>query len=160
MSANQGLNRDGENKNSLTSLEEQFARSKHSLNDSRRHLIQTILDNPEEHFFLSARKLAKLYGVDASTVVRTIQALGYEKFDDFAVDLRKHFVTRITPYSVLKSATKEKRSVADHITHSLNGDIENLNALRSGLNTDKVIELAKLIHHSQRILIIGLDLAA
>src|SRR5215470_9519339 len=149
MSANRGLHREGEVQNSRTSLEEQFARSKHSLNDSRRQLIQTILDNPEDHFFLSARKLAKLYGVDASTVVRTIQALGYEKFDDFAADLRKHFVSRISPYAVLKSATREKRSIADHITHSLSGDMDNLQALRSGLNADKIIEVAKLIHRSR-----------
>ena len=160
MRENRMLTRNDDSGNALTSLEEQFARTRHSLNDSRRQMIQSILDNPEDHFFLSARKLAKLYGVDASTVVRTIQALGYEKFDDFAADLRKHFVSRISPYSVLKSATREKRSITDHIADSLNGDIENLAALQSSLDAEAIIELAKLIHRSKRILVIGIDLAA
>ncbi len=160
MRANQMVQSSDYGSNVLTSLEEQFARTKHSLNDSRRQLIQSILDNPEDHFYLSARKLAKLYGVDASTVVRTIQALGYEKFDDFAADLRKHFVSRISPYTILKSATREKRSVANHIAHSLEGDNDNLAALQSSLEAETVIELAKTIHRSRRILVIGIDLAA
>ncbi|MEW6129863.1 MAG: MurR/RpiR family transcriptional regulator [Acidobacteriota bacterium] len=145
---------------SLTSLEARFTQAKSQLNPSRRNLIQAMLDNPEEHFFLSSRKMAQRYGVDASTIVRTIQALGYERYDDFATDLRNHFVTRITPYSVLKSATREKRSVTDHIRHCLERDTENLNSLSANLNTERVIELAKLLHRSRRLIIVGVDLAS
>ena len=102
---------DNGNRSSLTSLEVRFARS--SLSGSRRRLIREILDKHEETFFLSSRELAKRYNVDAATIVRTIQALGYERFADFAADLRQHFVNHITPYTVLKAATQEKRSVTD-----------------------------------------------
>jgi len=60
-------------------------------------------------FFLSSRELAGRYDVDAATIVRTIQALGYQRFAEFAADLRWHFVTRITPYTILKAASEEKR---------------------------------------------------
>ncbi len=152
--------KNSEENNSLTPLESRFTQAKSQLNDSRRKLIQAMLDNPEEHFFLSSRKMAQRYGVDASTIVRTIQALGYEKYDDFVSDLRNHFVTRITPYSVLKSATREKRSVQDHIRYCVDRDSENIHALSSNLNFDRVLELAKLIHRSRRIMIVGVDLAA
>jgi DNA-binding MurR/RpiR family transcriptional regulator len=104
--------------------------------------------------------MAKRYGVDAATIVRSVQALGYKRFADFASDLRKHFVKQITPYTVLKAATREKRSVPDRVRHCVERDTENLSMLRSGLDADRVAELAKLIHRSRRILVVGVDLAA
>ena len=151
------LDRNGENP---TALETRFAAAQSRLGPHRQQLIRSILDHCEETCFLSSRELAKRYQVDAATVVRTVQALGYEGFTDFSVDLRQHFVARITPYTVLKAATREKRSVADHIDHGLDKALDNFNALRSGLDRKRVIELAKLIHRSRRVLIIGLDLAA
>src|ERR1041384_6649748 len=143
-----------------TALEARFAEAQSRLGPHRQQLIRTILDHCEETCFLSSRELAKRYNVDAATVVRTVQALGYKGFADFTVDLRQHFVTRITPYTVLKAATQEKRSVVDHIDHSLDKALDNLNALNSELDRNRVIELAKLIHRSRRVLIVGADLAA
>ena len=148
----------GPGKASPTPLEVRFAQSQ--LSRSRRQLIRAILDSHEEAFFLSSREMARRYNVDAATLVRTIQALGYERFADFAADLRHHFVKQITPYAVLKAATREKRSVADHIRHCLERDSENLSVLRSSLDAGRVVELAKAIHRSRRILVVGVDLAA
>jgi len=143
-----------------TALQSRFAEARSRLGPNRQQLIRDILDNCEETCFLSSRELAKRYDVDAATVVRTVQAMGYKGFADFSDDLRRHFVTRITPYTVLKAATQEKRSVADHIEHSLDKALENLNALRADLDPKRVIELAKLIHRSRRTLIVGVDFAA
>ncbi|MGH9881746.1 MAG: MurR/RpiR family transcriptional regulator [Pyrinomonadaceae bacterium] len=143
---------------SSTSLEVRFNQSQ--LSGSRRELIRAILDNHEETFFLSSREMAKRYKVDAATIVRTIQALGYERFADFAADLRHHFVKQITPYTVLKAATQEKLSVTDQVRQCLERDTESLRVLRSSLNADRVVEVAKLIHRSRRILVVGVDLAA
>jgi DNA-binding MurR/RpiR family transcriptional regulator len=145
-------------KRSLTSLEVRFAKS--PLSGRRRRLIRAILDNHEETFFLSSREMAKRYNVDAATIVRTVQALGYERFADFTADLRQHFVKQITPYTVLKAATREKRSVTDQIRYGLERDTENLSVLRSSRDVEQVVELAKLIHRSRRILVVGVDLAA
>jgi DNA-binding MurR/RpiR family transcriptional regulator len=141
----------------LTSLEVRFAKS--ALSGTRRRLIRAILDNHEETFFLSSREMAKRYNVDAATIVRTVQALGYERFADFAADLRQHFVKRITPYTVLKAATREKRTVQDQIRYGLERDLENLSVLNSSRDVDRVVELARLIHRSRRILVVGVDLA-
>ena len=131
-------------KSSFASLEVRFTQSQ--LSESRRQLIRAILDNHEETFFLSSREMAKRYKVDAATIVRTIQALGYERFADFAADLRQHFVKQITPYTVLKAATQEKLSVTDQVRQCLERDTESLSVLRSSLNADRVVEIAKLIH--------------
>lgn len=145
-------------KSTLTSLEVRFAKS--PLSGSRRRLIREILDNHEQTFFLSSREMAKRYNVDAATIVRSVQALGYERFADFAADLRQHFVKHITPYTVLKAATQEKRSVSDQVQHCLERDVESLSVLRSSLEADRAVELAKRIHGARRILVVGVDLAA
>jgi len=160
MAAANAFNSRDENgaRSSLTSLEVRFAKS--PLSGSRRRLIREILDNHEETFFLSSRELAKRYKVDAATIVRTVQALGYERFADFAADLRQHFVNHITPYTVLKAATQEKRSVTQQIQHCLERDVESLSVLRSSLEADRAVDLAKRIHGARSILVVGVDLAA
>jgi DNA-binding MurR/RpiR family transcriptional regulator len=141
-----------------TPLEVRFART--ALSRQRRQLMRAILDNPKEAYFLSSRELARRYHVDAATIVRTIQALGYERFADFAADLREHFVRQITPYTVAKAASQEKRSVGGHVGHGLDRDRENLSVLKATLDTNRVVELATRIHRSRRILVVGVDLAA
>lgn len=68
-------------------------------------------------------------------------------------------MTRITPYTALKVATREKGGVADHIDRSLDKASDNLNALIANLDRNRVIEMAKLIHRRRRTLIVGLDFA-
>lgn len=143
---------------SRSSLEVRFAKA--PLSGGRRRLIREILDNHEQTFFLSSREMAKRYNVDAATIVRTVQALGYERFADFAADLRQHFVNHITPYTVLKAATQQNRSVSDQVRHCLERDVESLSVLRSSFETDRAVGLARKIHNARRIMVVGVDLAA
>jgi DNA-binding MurR/RpiR family transcriptional regulator len=143
-----------------TALEARFEQAQTSLNASRRRLIQNILENAEENYFLSSRALAKRYDIDKATIVRSVQVLGYERYADFAADLRSHFVSRITPYTLMKAASRERRSVADHVEHSLEMDAHNLQALRSQLDAEQVIKLAKRLNRARRIIVIGADFAA
>jgi DNA-binding MurR/RpiR family transcriptional regulator len=145
---------------SQTELELRFATSQDKLSPSRRKLLRMILESPEDTYFLSSRELAKRYQVDAATIVRTIQALDYEKFADFISDLRAHFVTRITPYNVLKAASKEKKTLEDRLRHSLDLDMRNLQALQSRIDPDQIKRLSKKVKNARRVLIVGIDLAA
>jgi DNA-binding MurR/RpiR family transcriptional regulator len=144
----------------MTALEQKLAQAQWTLNTSRSRLLQEILENAEENHFLSSRALAKRYDVDKATIVRSIQVLGYRKYADFAADLRAHFVSRITPYTLMKSAAREKRSITDHVEHSLEMDLNNLQALRSSLDAATVIEMAKRLNRARRIVVVGVDFAA
>src|ERR1044072_1767790 len=145
---------------SPSALETRFAEARNQLNARRQRVLRAILDSADETCFLSSREMAKRFHIDATTILRTTQVLGYATFADFAADLRQHFISGINPYTALKAATKEKRSVADHIDHSLEKAIDNLNILRSDLDKQRVIELAKLIKRSRRVIVVGLDFAA
>ncbi len=143
-----------------TQLEERFLEAQTNLSTSRQRLLSQILAEADETFFLSSRELGRRYSVDSATIVRTIQAMGYKKFADFAHDLRNHFVTQITPYTALKAATRKKRSVADYVSRSVDKDLENLNALKARLDVIKIVEIAKQINRTRRIIVIGIDFAA
>ena len=143
-----------------SSIEDRFARARSKLNPRRQQLVRAIIASADETCFLSSRELAKRYHVDATTILRATQVLGYRSFADFSADLRQHFVVGITPYTALKAATKEKRSVTDHIDDALDKAIANLNLLNSDLDRQRLIELAKLIKKARRILVVGLDFAS
>src|SRR5882672_4727405 len=148
-------NSDGKGKHIPSALEARFADARYQLNPRRQRLLRAILDSADETCFLSSREMAKRFHIDATTILRTTQVLGYRTFAEFAADLRQHFVSRINPYTVLKAATKEKRSVADHIDHSLEKAIDNLNVLKSDLDRERVIALAKLIKRSRHVVVVG-----
>jgi DNA-binding MurR/RpiR family transcriptional regulator len=156
-----GSNHDGAGaRGARTTIEERLAKASPRLNLSRRKLLTEILDNSEETYFLSSRELAKRYDVDAATIVRTIQVLGYERYAEFLADLRAHFVLRISPYTVMKAAARQKRTISDYVGHSLEMESNNLEKLRSALTAQEVIETARSISRAQRILVVGIDLAA
>lgn len=141
-------------------LEARFAFAKPSLSSSRTKLLQQILDESDETYFLSSRDMGRRYHVNSATIIRAIQALGYEKFAEFAHDLREHFVAKITPYTAMKSANLADLAVTDRVRQSLDKDLENLNALRTSIDAEKVVELANRINVSRRILVVGVDFAA
>jgi DNA-binding MurR/RpiR family transcriptional regulator len=145
---------------STTQLEVRFADAQSKLAPRRRQMIREILNHPEETYFLSSRELGKRFNMDAATIVRTIQVLGYDRYADFAADLRRHFVARITPYTTMQAATREKQSVADHLRQNVDKDIANLSLLKTSLDTTQVIAVAKRIHRARRIVVVGIDLAA
>ena len=143
-----------------TPLGARFFDTQAGLSSSRQRLLRQIIDESNETFHLSSREMGRRYSVDSATIIRTVQALGYEKFADFVQDLRAHFVTQITPYTAMKAAEQTNRSVTDRVRQSVDQDIENLNAFRGMLDTDKIIEIAKQINHARRIVVIGIDFAA
>src|SRR5215204_570685 len=143
-----------------TPLGAKFLANQSHLSSSRKRLLRKILEESNETFFLSSRELGRRYDVNTATVIRTIQALGYEKFADFSNDLREHFVTQITPYSAMKAAEETGRSVADRVRQSVEKDIENLHDFRMGLDADQILDIANRIGLARRVVILGIDFAA
>lgn len=143
-----------------TPLGIRFFDTQAGLSSSRQRLLRQIIDESNETFFLSSREMGRRYNVDTATIIRTVQAIGYEKFADFAHDLREHFVNQITPYSAMKAAAQSNRSVADLVQRSVDQDLENLNLFRAALDPERIIEIAKQINQARRIVVLGIDFAA
>lgn len=143
-----------------TPLTDRFLDAQANLSASRQRLLRQILDESNETYFLSSREMGKRYDVNSATIIRTIQALGYEKFADFAHELREHFVTKITPYTAMKAAEQTNRTVADRVRQSVEKDLDNLNAFRASLDADKIVDVANRVNMARRIVVVGIDFAA
>ena len=141
-------------------LELRLLAAERRLNGRRRRLIRAILENAEESCFLSSRELARRHRVDPSTIVRTVQAVGYGRFSDFSADLRTHMFRSLTPYSVLQARASKNLTLHDRVRQSLHEDLERLRSLQSVLSPEQVVGLARQIHRARRIVVVGVDLAA
>ena len=142
-----------------TPLERRMQQADGKLSPRRKRLLLSILENAADTYYLSSRKMARRYDVDAATIVRTIQVLGYGQFAEFASDLRSYFVARITPYRMMKSATRERRTIEGHVQHSLEMDRANIEALRENVPPERVVELARRLDKARQIVVVGVDLA-
>lgn len=145
--------------NGQSPLELRVARAEGRLHVRRRRLVQAILENAEEACFLSSRELARRHGVDPATIVRTAQALGYQRFGDFSADLRQHFLGGLTPYAVMKAAAKQPLDLSGRVRQSLHEDFERVRTLQAGLSPEQVIALARQIRYARRVVVVGVDLA-
>lgn len=143
-----------------TGLEKRFASARDRLSPGRQKLVRQILEQPENAYYLSSNEMARRYKVDPATIVRTVQALGYARFAEFSADLRDHFVARITPYAALKAAAEDHRTSPHRVGQNLDLALRNLQTLRSTLNPDAIVALAKEVKRAHRILVLGIDLAA
>ncbi len=143
-----------------TALEKRFAGARDRLSPSRQKLVRQVLEQPESAYYLSSNEIARRYKVDPATIVRTVQALGYARFAEFSADLREHFVARITPYAALKAAAEDRSTPPDRARQNLDLAVRNLQTLRSTLNPDAIVALAKEVKRARRILVVGIDLAA
>src|SRR5260221_6841830 len=150
---------DGETKWS-TPLEQRMQQADGKLSARRKRLLLSILENAEDTYYLSSRKMARRYGVDAATIVRTIQVLGYSGFSAFLSDLRSHFVTRITQYRVMKSTVRKYPVVDEHVRHSLEMDRANLEALGESVSPARIVELARPAHLTRTGFVERVDIEA
>jgi len=114
-----------------------------------------ILESPEDTFFLSSRELAKRYEVDAATIVRTIQALGYRKFAEFVTDLRSHSSLE-SPHIRLCEQLRERRELRrPHSTWRGNGFAE-LAVFADNARSCRILALSKLVKRARRFWLSGL----
>jgi DNA-binding MurR/RpiR family transcriptional regulator len=60
----------------------------------------------------------------------------------------------------MKSAARDKRSIADHVEHSLELDAHSLQALRASMSPDEIIKMARIVDRARRVLVVGVDFAA
>ena len=142
-----------------TPLELRMQQADGKLSPRRKRLLLSILENAADTYHLSSRKMAQRYGVDAATIVRTIQVLGYDEFSQFLSDLRGHFVTRITQYQVMRSTVRKYPAVDEHVLHSLEMDRANMEALRESVPPERIVELARRLNKARLIVVVGVDFA-
>ncbi|WP_260288704.1 MurR/RpiR family transcriptional regulator [Peribacillus aracenensis] len=82
---------------------------KDSLPKKQRQLCDYILKNHQSIGLITIKELANNANVGISTVVRTIEALGYEHFNDLRKDIYDESVPSVSKWTLKKSFTEIKK---------------------------------------------------
>ncbi len=150
--AKRGTNRQGRG------LLDRWQAARDKLSDGRRRLVDGILENLDETVFLTSPELAARFDTDPATVVRTVQALGYVGFADFARDLRGHFLLNVNPYRVMAVEAADQKGAAYHARVSLERDLRNLQRVNDGLDTAALVALGERLSRCRHVVVAAGDL--
>lgn len=129
------------------------------LSRKRREIIRPVLEDPRAFVLLSARALGDRLAVDAATVVRIIQTMGFASYRDFQRHLHDLSIARATSLDTMQ-ASAPRRGISTLIQESVDQDLKNLGTLRHSLKFGDIAALAPRFYNASRILILAGDLAA
>ncbi|HEY6176317.1 MAG TPA: MurR/RpiR family transcriptional regulator [Kofleriaceae bacterium] len=141
-----------------SNLLERWQAAREALSDGRRRLVDGILEHLDETVFLTSPELAARFETDPATVVRTVQALGYVGFADFARDLRSYFLSKVNPYRVMAAETEDHKGAAHHVCASLERDLQNVQRVHDGLDPATLVELGERIGRCRHVIVVAGDL--
>jgi DNA-binding MurR/RpiR family transcriptional regulator len=126
---------------------------------SRQEIARRILAEPRTYVLLSLRTASRQLNIDAATLLRTVQAMGFKRYHDFQQYLHDRSIAFSTALDALEQSSDHGNSVEALIGKSIDRDIDNLRQLRSGLDRTRVVALANRLHEARRILIFAGDMS-
>jgi len=134
-------------------LAERFRDSFDTLSPKQQSLVQFIIQNPSFSSYATARELAERVGVDASTVVRLAQVLGFKGFAHFRHSLRHFYQDEMAD-----SNRAEGRGKATHTSPFARQIISDLNNLKEALeilDEDDLWWLARQMVSARNVLVVS-----
>lgn len=135
------------------------------LGKQRQRVVKYVNDYLPTAVFLTAGQLAQQVGVNAGTVVRTAQDLGYKGYGDFIESARDLFLAsrapyEHTPYAIVQRSVRDEADPAQSVIASLRDERHNLQQVVETVDPKQVVRLARRIMKARNTLIVGLDLAS
>jgi DNA-binding MurR/RpiR family transcriptional regulator len=130
------------------------------LRDSRRALMQRVLEHPREHVLSSVRMLAKKVKADPATLLRAVHGMGFATYKDFQHYLHELSVIGATPLDLMTQSGRTNSGIGGHTREALDAAVKNLQSLRNTLDLDQMEPFARHIYAADRVLVIGGDLAS
>ncbi len=130
------------------------------LGKQRQRVLKYVNDHLPSAVFLTASQLAQRVGVNAATVVRTAQDLGFRGYSDFIESARACFLESRTPFEIAQRGLRESSDPESSVLVSIYQEIDNLRRMAEAIDPGQIVKLARRIRKARRSLIIGLDLAA
>jgi DNA-binding MurR/RpiR family transcriptional regulator len=130
------------------------------LSRKRQETIRPVLENPHDFVLLSARVLGQRLRIDAATVVRIIQTMGFAAYRDFQRYLHDLSIARATSLDTMRASAPRDGSIIALVRDSVDQDLKNLNTLRHSIDFEALAAVAPKFYKASRILILAGDLAA
>ncbi|GAB4265894.1 MurR/RpiR family transcriptional regulator [Deferrisoma sp.] len=108
--------------------------------------------HPQEASYLTARELGERLGISESTVIRAVQAAGFEGYPEFQRRLRQGLVGR-------RSAAERLAIHGDPLSRSFSRDIENLKETWAAMPKGAFWQAAHLLAGAPRVWVFGLRMS-
>lgn len=118
------------------------------------------MENPQDFVLLSTRALGQRLGIDAATVVRIAQTMGFAAYRDFQRYLHDLSIARATSLDTMRASAPNDGGIIALIRDSVDQDLQNLNTLRHSIAFEALASVAPKFYKASRILILAGDLAA
>ena len=132
--------------------EERIRRERAHMSKSFARLADFLLDSYVEASFMTASELAHALNLDAATVVRFSQHLGYKGFPQLQREIR----TRVKRDLLLRPQQAEVTdSVPSLVANAMQELARDLDQTRISLNTDAMTELVEKVGQSRRIIVLA-----
>lgn len=130
-----------------------------NLNTKRQEIIRPVLENPRDFVLLNVRDMASRLGTGTTTVLRLVQALGFESYKSFQHYLHELSVASATILDPMR-AVRHAAPTPVFIKSSAEQILKNLHSLQDGLDVTKILDLANRLYKARRILLLGGDTAS
>ncbi|HEX4154178.1 MAG TPA: MurR/RpiR family transcriptional regulator [Acidobacteriaceae bacterium] len=131
----------------------------HELSEARQKIIRPVLESPREFVLLNVRDMAHRLETGSATVLRIVQALGFDTYKDFQHYLHDLSITNATILDSMQAGgttTQTPRFLRD----SRRQIHQNIDFVLEHLDLHQVLNIAVRIDGAERILLLGGDMAA
>jgi DNA-binding MurR/RpiR family transcriptional regulator len=132
--------------------EERIRRERTNMSKSFARLADFLLDSYVEASFMTASELAHVLNLDAATVVRFSQHLGYKGFPQLQREIRSRVKRDLLLHPKTDGAIDSVPVVVANSMQELSRDLDQT---RISLSTDAVAELVEKISQSRRIIVLA-----
>jgi DNA-binding MurR/RpiR family transcriptional regulator len=142
-----------------SSLESRIAAVSPKLGKSRMKLARLVLDDKLFVAFASARELGEKVGVSAATVIRFCQALGYDGYPEFQLDMRAAIPAHLRAVHRLEKGDGQvDQDVLSNRVFEL--DSQNIQRTAEALPADRLEAAVAAICKANDILVVGSGITA
>lgn len=132
--------------------EEQIRRERPRMSKSFAKLADFLLDSYVEASFMTASELAQALNLDAATVVRFSQHLGYKGFPQLQKEIRQRVKKDLL---IRPSEVEVPGSVAQIVAVSMLEVVRDLEQTRISLDTEAIDRLVEKIGQARRIVVLA-----
>ncbi len=136
----------------MSSYEERIRKERPNMSKSFAKLADFLLDSYVEASFMTASELAHELNLDAATVVRFSQHLGYSGYPKLQREIRDRVKRDLL---IRPEQAKDPNSVPGIVANTMQELIHALEQIRIALDTEAVSRLVEMIGQSRRIVILA-----
>lgn len=145
----------------VTTLDERIRARGQSLSPAAYRVAQFIDQNRATALASSAAQLATSIGTSDATVVRAVQALGFDGLSDLRRVLATSLQQPSTPADNMRRTLADVGESADRAIDTVfRTHLEAVKALRSKETRAKITEAVLALHHAERVMVFGIGPSA